>query len=104
MPVTHELHDRIVARYPGDWLVIENESHRHNVPIDSQTHFKVTLVSAQFEGVSRVKRHQALYQLLDDLLAGPIHALALHLHTPDEWQNIHESVPDSPDCLGGGRG
>ena len=33
-------------------------------------------------------------------LAGPVHALALHTYTPDEWQRVGEA-PESPDCRGG---
>lgn len=82
---------------------IENESHRHNVPVNSETHFKVTLVSARFEGLMPVKRHQQIYALLADELSGPVHALALHLYTPEEWQTRGGERPDSPDCRGGGQ-
>lgn len=85
-----------------DFLAVENESHRHNVPANSETHFKVTLVARRFEGLMPVKRHQQLYALLADELAGPVHALALHLFTPEEWEASGRSRPDSPDCRGGG--
>jgi len=84
-----------------DFLAVENESHRHNVPANSETHFKVTLVARRFEGLMPVKRHQQLYALLADELAGPVHALALHLFTPEEWEASGRSRPDSPDCRGG---
>lgn len=83
-------------------LRVENESHRHNVPANSETHFKVTLVSERFEGMMPVKRHQQIYALLADELAGPVHALALHPYTPDEWAARGEARPDSPNCRGGG--
>ena len=31
-------------------LSVENESHRHNVPADSETHFKVVHVAERFTG------------------------------------------------------
>lgn len=80
---------------------VENESHRHNVPANSETHFKVTLVSSRFEGLMPVKRHQQVYALLADELSGPVHALALHLYTPEEWQARGGERPDSPNCRGG---
>lgn len=80
---------------------IENESHRHSVPVNSETHFKLVVVSDIFDGLSRVKRHQHIYQLLQQQLAGPVHALALHLYTPAEWQQRQQDVPASPDCRGG---
>jgi len=82
---------------------VENESHRHNVPANSETHFKVTLVSSRFEGLMPVKRHQQIYALLADELSGPVHALALHLYTPEEWQTRGGERPDSPNCRGGGQ-
>ncbi|MFC0268846.1 BolA family protein [Kushneria aurantia] len=92
-----------LAAFEPQWLQIENESHRHNVPPNAQTHFKVTLVSSRFERMMPVKRHQQIYAALADELAGPVHALALHLYTPEEWQARGGARPDSPDCRGGGR-
>lgn len=83
-------------------LTVENESHMHSVPPNSETHFKVTLVSPRFEGMMPVKRHQQVYAILADEKAGPVHALALHLYTPDEWQARNNTRPDSPSCRGGG--
>jgi stress-induced morphogen len=39
-------------------LEIINESHMHNVPKEAETHFKIVVVSPQFEGVTRVRREQ----------------------------------------------
>ncbi|WP_136247289.1 BolA family protein [Halomonas borealis] len=84
------------------FLTVENESHKHNVPANAETHFKVTVVSPRFAGMMPVKRHQQIYALLADELAGPVHALALHPYTPEEWQARGAARPDSPDCRGGG--
>jgi len=40
-----------------------------------------------------------LYQLLQPELQGPVHALALHLYTPEEWESA--AVPNSPLCSNG---
>lgn len=101
MIVQAAIEEKLQALEPTHW-VVENESHRHAVPANSETHFKVTLVSAQFQGLMPVKRHQRLYALLADELAGPVHALALHLYTPEEWSARSETRPDSPDCRGAG--
>ena len=79
---------------------IEDESHQHAGP-DVETHFKVTLVSAQFEGMNRVARHRKIYGLLAIQLNSGVHALALHLYSPQEWQKQSEAVPASPKCRGG---
>ena len=92
-----------LATLEPEVVQVENESHRHNVPANSETHFKVTLVSTRFEGLMPVKRHQQMYALLADELSGPVHALALHLYTPEEWQARGGERPDSPNCQGGGQ-
>lgn len=83
-------------------LEIINESHDHNVPAGSETHFKVVIVSPAFEGLSLVKRHQAVYAQLQAQLAGGVHALALHTYTGAEWA-AREAAPDSPACRGGSK-
>jgi BolA protein len=77
-----------------------NESHMHAGPA-TDSHFKLTLVSDAFDGKRAVARHQLVYGLLADELAGPVHALALHLYTPQEW-HASATVPDSPNCRGAG--
>lgn len=82
------------------YLTVENESHQHRGPADAETHFKVTCASDVFAGLSAVKRHQKVYGLLSSALEGGVHALALHLYAPDEWESPNQ-VPASPDCQGG---
>ena len=81
------------------FLQVENESHMHSVPANSETHFKVTVVSAEFENLRAVQRHQKIYQLLAEELAGPIHALALHTYSPKEW-SAQPAIAPSPNCAG----
>ena len=81
-------------------LDVINESHMHSGPA-TESHFKVTLVSEALDGLSAVKRHQQVYGILADELQGGVHALALHLHTPQEWADKQARVPDSPHCRGG---
>lgn len=47
-----------------------------------ETHFSVTIVSAAFVGLGRVARQRAIYQVLAEELAGPVHALALKADAP----------------------
>jgi len=100
--IQNQLESRLEAYFSPVFSEIVNESHMHNVPPGSESHFKVTLVSDKFDGLRLVKRHQEVYGLLTDLMQGPIHALALHTMTSVEW-DAKSIVPDSPDCLGGGR-
>lgn len=85
-------------------LVVEDESHTHNVPQDSQSHFKVTLVSQHFDGKPLIARHRAVNSTLREHgIIDRIHALALHTLTPEEWFARGGKAPESPPCLGGGK-
>ncbi|MBU2884698.1 BolA/IbaG family iron-sulfur metabolism protein [Gilvimarinus agarilyticus] len=99
-PVQTQIEADLQQHFAPAVLQVENESHMHSVPPNSETHFKITLVSEAFAGKRPVQRHQAVYAVLAEQMAGPVHALALHTFTPEEWQNAQ--VPDSPNCLGGG--
>lgn len=84
-------------------LEVVNESSQHNVPPGSESHFKVVIVSPQFEGKNLVQRHRLVYGLLSEELAGGVHALALHTYSEQDWQQ-QGGAPDSPDCRGGKAG
>ncbi|MGP4844380.1 BolA family protein [Marinobacter sp. 1Y8] len=103
MPVKAAIESKLNAAYQSELLSVENESHKHSVPPNSETHFKVTLVSGQFDGENKVKRHQAIYKVLNDEMQGSVHALALHLYTPQEWQARESVAPSSPNCMGGSK-
>lgn len=83
-------------------MQVENESHQHNVPVNSETHFRVVMASGEFEGKRRIARHQAVYRVLAEEMNGGLHALTLHLYTPAEWQASETGAPQSPPCMGGG--
>jgi acid stress-induced BolA-like protein IbaG/YrbA len=44
------------------------------------------VVSARFEGRTRVERQRLVYAALGDLFPSAIHALAMRTLTPEEWQ------------------
>jgi acid stress-induced BolA-like protein IbaG/YrbA len=48
-------------------------------------HFTATIVSAAFEGLRPVQRHQAVYRVLGDRMRAEIHALSMKTLTPGEW-------------------
>lgn len=57
----------------------------------TKDHYEATLVSPAFAGKSRVEQHQMVYQALGELMAGPVHALALKTYTPEAWQQAQGS-------------
>ncbi len=82
------------------FLQVVNESYMHNVPPGSESHFKVVVVSEQFEGKRLIARHRAINEALADELENQIHALSIHTYTEIEWQTLRDGVPDSPKCAG----
>jgi acid stress-induced BolA-like protein IbaG/YrbA len=48
-------------------------------------HFFATIVSTEFEGASRIRRHQRVYAALGDRMREQIHALSMKTLTPAEW-------------------
>ncbi len=51
----------------------------------SGDHYQVAIVSAAFEGLSLVKRHQLVYKAVNEAMSSEaIHALSLKTNTPAE--------------------
>jgi acid stress-induced BolA-like protein IbaG/YrbA len=48
-------------------------------------HFEALIVSAAFEGKSRIGRHQQVYAALGDRMRQEIHALSMRTLTPAEY-------------------
>ncbi len=96
------IEDQLLAAVVGPLAVsyhqLTNDSHKHSGPAQD-SHFSLLLVSDQFVGLMPVKRHQLVYGLVGDLMNNPIHALALHCYTPQQWAQKN-SMPAAPDCMG----
>ena len=60
MTMQQQLESQLRGAFEVSPLEVINESHGHNVPAGSETHFKVVIVSPAFAGLSPVKRHQAV--------------------------------------------
>lgn len=103
-PIETQILEKLKTGFQPIHLDVLNESHTHNVPANSETHFKVLMVSEAFEGQSRVARQRKVYQQLAEELEGPVHALSLRLLTPKEWEDSGQAeAPASPDCRGGSK-
>ena len=96
-----QITDKLTRSFAPDYLEVVDESGQHNVPPGSESHFKVTIVASEFEQLGLVKRHQAVYSALSELMEDGIHALALHTLSPEEWRAKKSPVAESPPCLGG---
>jgi len=103
MSIQAVIENKLLEALSPSFLEVINESHMHNVPKGSDSHFKIVAISDQFSDKTLVARHKMMYQLLDEHLAGGVHALALHTYTAEEYEKKHGVIPDSPLCLGGNK-
>ena len=74
-PTPGEVRDLIAAGLPCVHLEVEGDGR----------HFFATIVSAEFESLPRIRRHQRVYQALGDKMREQIHALSMKTLTPAEW-------------------
>ena len=103
MSVQADIERKLAEGIRAMHLQVINESSNHNVPPGSESHFKVVLVSPDFDGKNLLARHRLINTLLADELKSKIHALALHTYTETEWQSQNGGAPMSPPCLGGSK-
>ena len=74
-PTTQQVRDFIAAGLRCEHLEVDGDGR----------HFFATIVSPEFEGASRVARHQRVYRALGDRMREQIHALSMKTLTPAEW-------------------
>ena len=84
--VEAEIRRRLEPLAPSS-LHLENESALHAGHAGSKEggHYRLTIVSHQFQGLNAVARHRLVYQSLGDLMQKGIHALAVSAFTPEEF-------------------
>ena len=51
----------------------------------TKDHWEALIVSEAFDGKNRIEQHQMVYAALGELMAGPVHALALKTYSPESW-------------------
>ena len=84
-----ERRDRIEAKLRDELAASEievvDESHLHAGhagPREGGGHFRVTVVSEQFAGLSRIQAQRLIYQILEAEMKGEIHALSISARAP----------------------
>lgn len=87
-PVASAIRRKLRALQPASLVVTDNSAahagHAGARGLNGESHFKVSVVADAFDGLSRVKRHQVIYALLKDEMAGPIHALEIEARSVAE--------------------
>lgn len=88
MNLTKKIEDKLTQALSPQYLKVEDESHHHvghagHNP-HGESHFRITVISNMFSGLSRIQRHQMVYACLDDELKNGVHALCLKTLSPEE--------------------
>ena len=85
--VADKIHNKLTGAFAPNSLEVIDESHLHEGHAGArpggQSHFRVKIVAAAFEGKSLVQRHRMVNQTLAEELAGPVHALAISATAPE---------------------
>jgi len=79
----------LIRRFSPVHLALHDESHKHvghRGATSGGGHYQVTLVAAEFEGLSLLERHRRVNEALKDLFGATIHALSLKTLAPTEWK------------------
>jgi BolA protein len=88
MSVAATIESKLTAALQPERVKVVDESELHKGHAGhrpgGQSHFRVEIVSAAFEGQSRVTRQRRVYEILADELKAGVHALALTTLTPAE--------------------
>jgi BolA protein len=101
-PLESILRQKIETAFDPEYYELENESHMHSVPKNSETHFRLLIVSEAFAGKSRIDRSRLVNDLIKDEMKQGLHALSQRTMTPAEWVQIKDTfVMVSPECRGG---
>ncbi|MDG3087370.1 BolA/IbaG family iron-sulfur metabolism protein [Vibrio hannami] len=95
------IESKLQSAFSPSHLQVLNESYLHNVPPGSESHFKVVVVSEEFEGLRLIARHRKVNATLSEELEEAIHALSIHTFTKQEWVDRNEAEPESVHCKGG---
>lgn len=85
-PIEAIMREKLDKHFAPIHLEIMDDSHHHKghsgAKAGGGTHYTLKLISAQFKGLSRIKRHQAVHYVLAEELKTQVHALVLHLDEP----------------------
>ena len=94
--IENNIKSLLIDAFNPSVLSIDNESHMHNVPKGSESHFKIVLVSRNFTGLTEVNRHKSVYKALGGIM-NSIHAISIHSFDENEYKN-NPMILDSPNC------
>jgi len=91
MSIADQIRQKLIEKFSPQELMVRDDSARHvghrAARPEGETHFDVRIVSARFEGLSRIERQRLIHVALAEELKSRVHSLSLVTLTPAEvWQ------------------
>jgi BolA protein len=90
MNIANEIRRKLGEALAPAELDVVDESARHaghtGARPEGETHFRVRIVSRDFEGLNRIARQRRVYEILAEELRTQVHALSVEAKTPEEAQ------------------
>ena len=75
MVTAESIEQSIASHVSCDHLEVRGDGH----------HWEALIVSAAFEGLSKVRQHQLVYAAMGDRMREEVHALSMTTLTPAQW-------------------
>jgi len=87
--IKKSIEKKLELAFAPQMLEVINESHLHaghqeHFDGTGETHFRIRIASTQFADMSRVERHRAITDLLQQELDDGLHALAIEANPPQD--------------------
>ena len=82
------IEEKLARKLDTEHLEVVDESHLHVGHAGARAgggHFRATIVSPRFEGLSRLEAQRLVYSVLSEEMSGEIHALSVQTFTPEQW-------------------
>jgi BolA protein len=89
MSIINSLEKKLHTAFNPDSLEIVNESHLHaghqpGFDGTGESHIRIRIVSAAFDGMSRVERHRKINAQIEEEMDRGLHAVAIEANSPAE--------------------
>jgi BolA protein len=86
--VAEAIRRKLDAAFAPQKLDVVDESDKHaghsGARVGGESHFSVSITADAFTGAPRIQRQRKIYGVLDEELAGPVHALSVKAMAPGE--------------------
>ncbi len=82
------IQEKLVRDLEAVHVEVVDESHLHAGHAGARSgggHFRATIVSSRFEGMSKLEAQRLVYRVLAKEMEAGIHALSMATFTPEKW-------------------